>query len=86
MDTLVSLQAAWVAVHVMGLAAACLLRVYADTAAESLLQALFLCGLACVAVAALAGQQYSWSVWTASGLTMGAMVIIAVAEGKRRGA
>ena len=80
MDYTFSLQCGWVAVHFIGLAAACLVRIYAGTAAESPLQGLFLLGLAAVAVATLAGQQFAWSPWTLSAATMSLMIVVAIAD------
>jgi hypothetical protein len=59
---------------------ACLVRFYVDTAAEGPLQGAFLLGLAGVAVATLAGEQFAWSLWTISGATLAAMVVVAVAD------
>jgi hypothetical protein len=80
MDTTSSLQCGWAALHLVGLVAAFLVRAYADTRAESPLQAVFLCGLAGVAVATIAGQQFSWPLWTLSGVTMAIMIVVVVAD------
>ena len=80
MDYTASLQCGWVAIHVIGLVAACLLRVYAETAAETPLQLLYLLGLAGVGVATLAGQQFTWSPWTLSAATMSLMIVVGVAD------
>ena len=80
MDYASSLQCGWVAIHLVGLAAAFLVRVYAGTAAETLLQGLFLCGLAGVGVATLAGEQFAWSLWTLSATTMSTMIVVAIAD------
>ncbi|RIK85333.1 MAG: hypothetical protein DCC67_04060 [Planctomycetota bacterium] len=80
MDYVSSLQCGWVAIHVFGLVAACLVRVYAGTVAEGPLQGAFLMGLAGVAVATLAGEQFSWPLWTLSGATLGMMVVVAIAD------
>jgi len=80
MDYTTSLQCGWVAIHVIGLLAACLLRIYAGTSAESPLQLLYLVGLAGVAVATLAGQQFAWSPWTFSAATMSLMIVVAIAD------
>ena len=79
-----SLQCGWVAIHLLGLTAAFLVRVYAGTAAEAPLQGLFLCGLAGVAVATLAGEHFAWSLWTLSATTMSTMIVIAVADFSRQ--
>ena len=80
MDYVSSLQCGWVAIHLIGLTAAFLVRVYAGTAAEGGLQCLFLCGLAGVAVATLAGEQFAWSLWTLSATTLSVMVVVAIAD------
>ena len=86
MDYTTSLQCGWVALHVVGLLAACLVRVFAGTAAETPLQLLFLIGLAVVAVVTLAGEQFNWSIWTLSAATMSLMIIVAVADARGEGA
>jgi len=80
MDYVCSLQCGWVAIHLIGLSAAFLVRIYADTAAEGCLQGVFLCGLAGVAVATLAGEQFAWSLWTLSAATLSTMIIVAIAD------
>jgi hypothetical protein len=80
MDYVISLQCGWIAIHLVGLAVACLVRIYAGTAAESPLQCLFLCGLAGVAVATLAGEQFSWHLWTLSATTLSLMIVVAIAD------
>jgi hypothetical protein len=44
------------------------------------LQGGYLLGLACVAVATLAGEQFSWPLWTLSAATLSTMIVIAVAD------
>jgi hypothetical protein len=80
MDYVCSLQCGWAAIHLLGLIAAFLVRAYAGSAAETLLQHLFLCGLAGVAVATLAGEQFNWPLWTLSGVTMAIMIVVVVAD------
>jgi hypothetical protein len=80
MDISTSLQAGWIAIHLFGLVVACLVRVYASTAAEGPLQGAFLVGLAGVAVATLAGEQFAWQLWTVSGATLAVMIVVAVAD------
>jgi hypothetical protein len=80
MDYASSLQCGWVAIHLFGLIAACLVRIYAGTTAESPLQGAFLLGLAGVAVATLAGEQFSWPLWTLSATTLALMLVIAIAD------
>jgi hypothetical protein len=80
MDYAGSLQCGWAAIHLVGLIAAFLVRAYAGTIAESLLQGLFLLGLAGVAVATIAGEQFSWPLWTLSAATMSLMIVVVVAD------
>jgi len=80
MDYTSSLQCGWAAIHLFGLAAACLVRVYAGTTAEGPLQSAFLMGLASVAVATLAGEQFSWPLWTLSAATLAVMIVVAIAD------
>jgi len=80
MDFTTTLQCGWAAVHLIGLAATFLLRAYAGAKAESSLQALFLLGLAGVALATLAGEQLGWQQWIVSGFTLGVMIVAAVAD------
>ena len=80
MDTTCSLQCGWVAIHFFGLIAAALVRIYAGTRAEGALQGSFLLGLAGVAVATLAGEQFSWPQWTISATTLAVMIVIAIAD------
>jgi drug/metabolite transporter (DMT)-like permease len=44
------------------------------------LQALFLLGLAGVALATLAGEQLGWQQWIVSAFTLGVMIVAAVAD------
>ena len=80
MDLAASLQYAWIAIHCFGLAAAVLVRIYDGARAEGLLQAAFLLGLAGVAVATLAGEQFSWPLWPFSAATLAAMIVVAIAD------
>lgn len=80
MDHVTSLQCGWVAIHLLGLFTACLVRLYANTSAEGPLQAALLVILAGVAVATLAGEQFAWPLWTVSGATLAMMIVIAVAD------
>jgi hypothetical protein len=80
MDIAQSLQLGWIAVHFFGLVTACLVRIYAGTRTEGLWQGVFLLGLAGVAVATLAGEQFGCSVWTLSAGTMAVMIVVAVAD------
>jgi len=80
MDYAGSLQCGWIAIHLFGLISACLVRVSAGTAAESPFQGAFLLGLAGVAVATLAGEQFSWPLWTLSATTLAVMVVVAIAD------
>ena len=80
MDYTCSMQCGWVAIHLFGLIAACLVRIYAGTRSEGLLQGVFLIGLSAVAIATLAGEQFSWNLWTLSATTLALMLVIAVAD------
>jgi hypothetical protein len=80
MDITSTLQCGWAAIHLLGLAATFLVRAYAGANAEKPLQALFLLGLAGVALATLAGEQLGWPLWIVSALTLGAMIVAAVAD------
>jgi hypothetical protein len=80
MVTTCSLQCVWVAIHFFGLIAAALVRLFAGTRAEGVLQGAFLLGLAGVAVATLAGEQFSWPQWTISAATLSIMIVIAIAD------
>ena len=84
MDATVSLQCGWAAVHLIGLTATFLMRAYAGAKAEASLQAVFLLGLAGVALATLAGEQLGWPLWIVSAFTLGAMIVAAVADVKPR--
>jgi hypothetical protein len=80
MDATCSLQCGWVAIHFFGLIAACLVRIYAGTRAEGPIQGAFLVGLSGVAVATLAGEQFSWPLWTLSAATLAVMIVVAIAD------
>jgi hypothetical protein len=80
MDIASSLECAWIAVHLFGLTAACLVRIYAGARAEGLWQGTFLVGLAAVAVVTLAGVQCSWPLWTLSAVTMAVMIVVAIGD------
>ena len=80
MDVACTLQCGWAAIHLVGLAATFLVRAYAGTSAETPMQGLYLFGLAGVAVATLAGEQFGWPLWIVSATTMGVMIVAAVAD------
>jgi hypothetical protein len=80
MDTTTTLQCGWAAIHLIGLAATFLVRAYAGARAEAPLQALFLLGLAGVALATLAGEHLGWRLWIVSAFTLGTMIVAAVAD------
>jgi hypothetical protein len=80
MDSACCLQCLWAAVHLAGLIATFLVRAYSGTRAEPLLQAIYLLGLAGVAVATLAGEQFAWNLWLLSGATLGVMIVAVVAD------
>lgn len=85
MDYANSLQCGWFAIHLLGLLAAVSMRVYAGSRAEPSLQGVYLCCLAAVAVAALAGRQFCWPLLSFSAGTLAIMIVCAVAElGVRR--
>jgi hypothetical protein len=80
MDATSALQCGWAAIHLIGLLATFLVRAYAGGKAEGPLQALYLLGLAGVALATLAGEQLAWPLWTVSAFTLSVMVVAAVVE------
>jgi len=45
-----------------------------------MLQGAFLLSLAGVAVATLAGEQFSWPQWTISAATLAIMIVVAIAD------
>ena len=83
MDPVTSLQCAWAAVHFLGLASALAVRIFHGGAVETPLKGLYLCSLAGVGAAALAGRQFGWPLWTISATTLGVMILVAVADGGR---
>ncbi|MCA9260550.1 MAG: hypothetical protein KDA61_15160 [Planctomycetales bacterium] len=80
MDATCSLQCGWFAVHLLGLLAAWLVRVYEGRRGENALEALFLLCLAAVGVAALAGKQFCWTPGMLSAATLAVMLVSVVVE------
>jgi hypothetical protein len=80
MDIASSLQCVWLFVHLLAVCTAFMLRIYSGTRAQPLLQALYLCGLAAVAAAALAGRHFCWQVGTLSSGVLALMIVAAVME------
>ncbi len=80
MDLACSFQCGLAALHLLGPIIACLLCACAESTLEAPLQGLFLCNLAGLAVATVAGAQFSWPLWTLSAATMAVMVVVAVAD------
>jgi hypothetical protein len=85
MDTTSALQCGWAAIHLIGLASTFLIRAYVGRKGEAPLQAVYLLGLAGVALATLAGEQLAWPMWNLSAFTLAAMITLAVAESHPRG-
>jgi hypothetical protein len=84
MDTISALQCGWAAIHLIGLAATFLIRAYAGGKAEAPLQVLYLLGLAGVALATLAGEQFAWPLWILSAFTLAVMLVVAVFDAPPR--
>ncbi len=75
-----SLLFAFLIVHLLGLAAAWMVRVHAGRRGEMLVHGMFFLSLAVVATLALLGRQWCWSTWTLSAATLSLMMVIAVAD------
>jgi len=71
---------AFLIVHLLGLAAAWMVRVHANGRGEALAHGMFFLSLAVVATLAVLGRQYCWSTWTLSAATLSLMIVIAVAD------
>ena len=84
MDTTSALQCGWAAIHLIGLASTFLIRAYVGRKGEAPLQAVYLLGLAGVALATLAGEQLAWPLWILSAFTLALMLVVAVVDAPPR--
>jgi len=78
MDYSTSLESAWIAVHLLGLMASWLVRIYSGSRHESLTQGFFLVCLAAVALATVVGHYWCLSMWPLSAGLLSVMIVIPI--------
>jgi len=74
------LPAIWVGVHLVGLAAAWLVRLHAGRRREGLAQLGFLACLPVIGSATVVGQQMCLTIWPLSAATLAMMIVLATAD------
>ncbi|MBX3435406.1 MAG: hypothetical protein KF847_18985 [Pirellulales bacterium] len=79
MDSL-SLQCAWFALHLLGLALTVLVRTTHRRRGEDVVQAAFLATLSVMALGTLAGRHFCWPLWGLSAGTLAVMIVAAIAD------
>lgn len=80
MDCACSLQCAWFALHLVGLALAVLVRTIHRRRGEDLVQGAFLATLSVMALGTLAGRHFCWPLWGLSAGTLAVMIVAAVVD------
>jgi hypothetical protein len=80
MDGSIALQATWVAIHFVGLAAAWMVRKESTGYRQRLVQSSFLACLPLIALITLVGQFLCLTTWPLSAATLGMMIVTAVAD------
>ena len=80
MTLLTGLQAAWILVHFLGLAAAWMVRIHAHRRSEGLAQLAFFACMPVVALATVVGQQLCLTIWPLSAATLAVMIVLATAD------
>lgn len=80
MDGSIILQAAWVAIHLIGLTSAWMVRKEASGYRQRLAYKGFFACLPLVAIITVAGQILCLTTWPLSAATLGVMIVTAVAD------
>ena len=80
MNFLTGLYATWVFVHILGLAAAWLVRMRSGRRGEGIIQLGFLACLPIIAMATVVGQQMCLTLWPLSAATLAVMIVMAIAD------
>ncbi len=80
MTLLTGLQAAWILIHFVGLAAAWMVRIHAHRRSEGLAQLVFLACMPMIALATVVGQQLCLTIWPLSAATLAVMIVLATAD------
>jgi len=70
----------WIAIHLLGLAAAWMVRLPAGRRYEVLVQGGFFASLLAVAMTTVVGQLYCLEMWPLSAGTLALMVVLAIAD------
>jgi hypothetical protein len=74
------LEVVWIALHLVGLAGACLVRLEMSDSRQRWARGVFLACLALIAGAAVLGDYYCLALWPLSAGTLGIMVVTAVVD------
>jgi hypothetical protein len=74
------LEVVWIAIHLVGLAGAWLVRLEMSDSRQRWARGVFLACLSLIAVAAVLGDHYCLTLWPLSAGTLGIMVVAAVAD------
>ena len=78
MSFLSGLGLAWIAVHVLGIVAACLVRMQFGNRYEGLAQLGFLFCLPAIAITTVVGYHFCMEMWPLSAITLCLMIVTAV--------
>jgi hypothetical protein len=80
MNLSAGLPTIWISLHVVGLAAAWLVRLHASRRREGLTQLGFFACLPLIASATVVGQQMCLTIWPLSAGTLAVMIVLATAD------
>ena len=70
----------WIAVHLLGLLAAWMVRMHAGKRLEALMQAGFFTCLVAVSLTTVVGHSCCLAMWPLSGLTLAVMIVLSVVD------
>ncbi|TWU27530.1 hypothetical protein [Bythopirellula polymerisocia] len=80
MEHTFALEITWVAIHLVGLIAAWMVRQEATASRQALAQSGFFACLPLIALLTILGQVYCLDMWPLSAGTLGAMIVTAVVD------
>lgn len=80
MDCFPGFYALWICIHLLGLTAAWLVRMYAGHRLEGWICLAFLATMPLIAVATVVGQQVCLSLWPLSACTLAIMIVAATVD------
>jgi hypothetical protein len=80
MDLVQTIECGWIILQLLGIAAAWMVRIQTGMKMECLAEGLFLFCFALIALATIAGHQYSSSMWILSATTLSIMIVTVVLD------